>query len=79
MKGPCPLEEGHDTSGFDCGVEALDTYLKRYARQTQKPSSSSDLLQSRDDVVFYPACTGDLNREYLRWVWCGNPFVMFSS
>ena len=36
MKEPCPLEDGHETSSFDCGVEALNTYLKRYARQSQK-------------------------------------------
>jgi GNAT superfamily N-acetyltransferase len=36
MNKPVPLEEGHDTSSFDCGVEALNIYLVRYARQSQK-------------------------------------------
>jgi GNAT superfamily N-acetyltransferase len=36
MKEPCPIQDGHDSTSFDCGVEVLDTYLKRYARRTQK-------------------------------------------
>ena len=28
-----PLEAQHDRTGFDCGVDSLNTYLKRYARQ----------------------------------------------
>jgi len=28
-----PLATGHDRAGFDCGVESLNSYLKRYARQ----------------------------------------------
>jgi GNAT superfamily N-acetyltransferase len=30
------LEAKHDRSQFDCGVEALNTYLKQYALQNQK-------------------------------------------
>lgn len=33
---PCPLDEGHDISQFDCGIEALNLYLQRYARQNQQ-------------------------------------------
>ena len=31
MKEPCPLEDGHETSSFDCGVEALNTSMKSEA------------------------------------------------
>lgn len=55
MKKPCPLEEGHDTSSFDSGVEALDTYLKRYARQTQKREGARTyvVLEANQVIAFY--------------------------
>ena len=31
-----PLESDHDRAGFSCGVEALDNYLKKQARQDVK-------------------------------------------
>jgi GNAT superfamily N-acetyltransferase len=40
IKKPCPLQEGHDVANFQCGVEALNSYLKHYARQSQKRDGS---------------------------------------
>jgi len=31
-----PLDDGHDRSVFDCGVPALNLYLRNYALQNQK-------------------------------------------
>src|SRR5690242_3217925 len=31
-----PLDGGHDRSAFDCGVPALNQYLRNYALQNQK-------------------------------------------
>ncbi len=55
MNKPCPLEEGHDTSSFESGVEALDTYLKRYARQTQKREGARTyvVLEANQVVAYY--------------------------
>lgn len=36
----CPLSLGHDLSQFDCGIEALNTYLQRYARQNQEKEAA---------------------------------------
>ncbi|MBX9687375.1 MAG: GNAT family N-acetyltransferase [Candidatus Obscuribacterales bacterium] len=63
MKEPCPLEEGHDTSSFDCGVEALDTYLKRYARQTQKRDGARTyvVLDANRVVAYYTIVFGGID------------------
>jgi GNAT superfamily N-acetyltransferase len=60
MKKPCPLEEGHDTGSFDSGVEALDTYLKRYARQTQKREGARTyvVLEANQVIAFYTIVFG---------------------
>lgn len=63
MKDPCPLEDGHDTSSFDCGVEALNTYLKRYARQTQKREGARTYVAVDDDrvVAYYTIVFGGID------------------
>lgn len=39
MKKPCLVEEGYDTSTFDCGNEVLNGFLKQFALHTQKSGS----------------------------------------
>jgi GNAT superfamily N-acetyltransferase len=65
MRAPCPLESEHDTSNFDCGLEALDTYLKRYARQTQKREGSRTyvVLDSNQVVAYYTLVFGGIAWE----------------
>lgn len=65
MNKPCPLEEGHDTSSFDSGVEALDTYLKRYARQTQKREGARTyvVLEGYQVVAYYTILFGGIAWE----------------
>jgi len=65
MKEPCPLEDGHDTSSFDCGVEALNTYLKRYARQTQKREGARTyvVLDANRIVAYYTIVFGGIAWE----------------
>ncbi|CAN5220208.1 GNAT family N-acetyltransferase [soil metagenome] len=60
MLGPCPIEEGFDTSEFDSGVDALDTYLKRYARQTQKREGARTyvVLEANRVVAYYTIVFG---------------------
>ncbi len=62
MKPPCPLSEQHDASSFDCGVEALNTYIKRYARQTQKREGARTYvaLDSNKVVAFYTIVFGGI-------------------
>lgn len=63
MNEPCPLEEGHDTSRFNCGVEALDTYLKRYARQTQTREGARTYvaLDANQVVAYYTIAFGGID------------------
>jgi GNAT superfamily N-acetyltransferase len=60
MIGPCPIEDGFDTSEFDSGVEALDTYLKRYARQTQKREGARTyvVLEASRVIAYYTLVFG---------------------
>lgn len=51
MKRPCPIEKGHDISAFDCGVEALNVYLKKYARQNQQREASRTYVSVTNDRV----------------------------
>ncbi len=35
-----PLDKRHDRTSFDCGVEPLNDYLKKYALQNQKKDAA---------------------------------------
>lgn len=49
-----PLHKGHDRSSFDCGVEPLNDYLKRYALQNQKRDAARTyVVTSGEQVVGY--------------------------
>jgi GNAT superfamily N-acetyltransferase len=63
MHAPCPLHEGHGTSGFDCGVEALNTYLKRFARQTQKRDGARTyvVIEGNSVVAYYTLVFGGID------------------
>lgn len=63
MKEPCPLQEGHDVSSFDCGVEPLNEYLKRYARQTQKREGARTyvVLDNNKVVAYYTIVFGGID------------------
>ncbi|MBZ0186854.1 MAG: GNAT family N-acetyltransferase, partial [Candidatus Obscuribacterales bacterium] len=62
QRKPCPLAEVHDIASFDCGVEALDSYLKRYARQTQKREGARTyvVLEGNRVVAFYTIVFGGI-------------------
>ena len=51
IEPPCPLHESHDISRFDCGVEALNTYLKQYAQQAQKRDGARTYVVRKDNLV----------------------------
>ena len=34
LKGPCLLQKEHFTETFDCGIPALNDYLKKYQKDT---------------------------------------------
>ena len=60
------LSKSHDLSRFDCGNEALNIWLKRFAwTNVQNDSARVYVIHQRDDVVFgYHALTaGSVNRD----------------
>ena len=63
MQDPCPLQEGHDLSSFDCGVEVLNTYLKRFARQTQKRDGARTYVVVEDNrvIAYYTIVFGGID------------------
>ena len=63
MNKPVPLEEAHDTSSFDSGVESLDTYLKCCARQTQRREGARTyvVLEGKQVVAYYTIVLGGID------------------
>jgi GNAT superfamily N-acetyltransferase len=47
--GPLPLHESFDRTKFDCGVDALNIYLKNYALQNIRNSSSRTYVALKND------------------------------
>jgi GNAT superfamily N-acetyltransferase len=62
---PAPLEKGHDLSSFDCGVEALNDYLKKYAYPNHQNRSSRTYVAVRGVRVvgYYTLAAGSVARE----------------
>jgi hypothetical protein len=69
------LTRQHDTSSFDCGVEALNQFVQRYAYQNQKKDSSQTWLAliGQQIVGYYTLTVGfrtaDGGRTYALEVW----------
>jgi GNAT superfamily N-acetyltransferase len=60
MDDPYPLQDAHDLSSFDCGVDTLNAYLKRYARQAQRREGARTYVVLDDNrvVAFYTIVFG---------------------
>ena len=50
-----PLDGGHDRSVFDCGVPALNLYLRNYALQNQKRGIVRNYVTTHKDTKFIVA------------------------
>lgn len=54
LNKPIPINENHDTSCFDCGIEALNVYLKKYALQNHYSDSARTYVATRgNEIVGY--------------------------
>jgi GNAT superfamily N-acetyltransferase len=62
---PGPLEKGHDVSAFDCGVEPLNDYLRKYAFLNQQNRSARTYVTTRGGHVvgYYTLAAGSVSRE----------------
>lgn len=54
------LDETHDVSGFECGKELLDRFLKRFALVNQRADSARTYFVCRKSVVvaYYSLAAG---------------------
>ena len=62
---PVPLDKNHDLSDFDCGVEALNEYLRKYAYANHQNRSARIYVAVREGRVvgYYTLAAGSVGRE----------------
>jgi GNAT superfamily N-acetyltransferase len=64
---PVLLSEEHETDDFDCGVEALNSFLKRHALQNQRNNSARTFVSLRkgtmEVVGFYTLTAASVDYE----------------
>jgi GNAT superfamily N-acetyltransferase len=57
----------HDATAFDCGIESMTTWIKRYALQSKQNviTQTYVLRRQQDDQIigYYALSAGDVNRE----------------
>src|SRR2546429_247402 len=64
-----PLDAGHDRTQFDCGVPALNLYLRNYALQNQKRGIVRNYVTTYTDgkiiVAYYSLVYASLDQKRL--------------
>ena len=62
---PIPLDVRHDLSAFECGVPALNNYLKKFALQNQRSQSARTYVATRGMRVlgYYTLAAASVRRE----------------
>ena len=65
LNAPILLTSSHEVEHFDCGIEALNIYLKKYALINNHNSSSRTYVASRDHRVvgYYTLTPGSVIKE----------------
>ena len=65
LNPPQLLTKDHDRNSFDCGVPALDDYLKKYALQNQKKHAARTYVATRGNriVGYYSLAYGSVSFE----------------
>jgi hypothetical protein len=64
LNPPALLTKYHDRNAFDCGVLALNDYLKKYALQNQKKHAARTYATRGDRVVgYYSLAYGSVSLE----------------
>ena len=62
---PVPLDKGHDLSTFDCGLQHLNDYLRKYALTNHQNRSARTYVALRSERVvgYYTLAAGSVGRE----------------
>lgn len=65
LNPPVLLTKDHDRNSFDCGVPALNDYLKKYALQNQKKYAARTYVATRGNriVGYYSLAYGSVSLE----------------
>ena len=65
LSSPVPITKEHDTVSFDCGVEPLNEYLRKYALLNNQNRSSRTYVATRADRVvgYYTLANGSVSRD----------------
>jgi GNAT superfamily N-acetyltransferase len=65
LSSPVPIEKRHDCAAFDCGHEALNAYLRRYALQNHCAGAARTYVTARGRHVmgFYTLSYGSVTHE----------------
>jgi GNAT superfamily N-acetyltransferase len=65
LNPPVLLDPGHDLSAFDCGVPALNDYLRKYAWLNQQANAARTYVAARGGCVvgYYTLAAGSVRRE----------------
>ena len=65
LNSPVLLTKDHDHNSFECGVPALDDYLKKYALQNQKKHAARTYVATRGNriVGYYSLAYGSVSLE----------------
>lgn len=65
LNNPTPLEARHDLTAFDCGVPALNNYLKKFALPNQQSQAARTYVATRGDCVvgYYTLAAASARRE----------------
>jgi GNAT superfamily N-acetyltransferase len=65
LNSPAPLDARHDLSAFDCGVPALNNYLKKFALPNQRGQSARTYVATRGEGVvgYYTLAAAAARRE----------------
>jgi GNAT superfamily N-acetyltransferase len=64
LSRPAPIDKSPDTSSFDCGVEALNEYLKRYAFLNHQNRSARTYVVAREAKLagYYTLANGSVSK-----------------
>ena len=65
LSGPEKLVKSHVVAGFSCGVESLDSWLKRFAWTNQQSDLTTTYVVHRENRVlgYYSLTAGSVNRQ----------------
>lgn len=65
LEGPDLLQKEHHTEAFDCGIPALNDYLKKYAWQSQTGRGARTYVATRDKNVvgYFTLAYGSVSTE----------------